>query len=133
VFVLDSSTTCSCSFRDEKTPETEAIRKRLFQEEAVVPAIWPTEISNTLLQGIRRKRLSVQDAEAFIDLLDQASITIEPPSSGLQTLLSSALAHGLTVYDATYLELAIREGLPLATLDKQLREAAIRTGVTLLP
>jgi predicted nucleic acid-binding protein len=98
----------------------------------VVPAHWPTEISNGLLMALRRKRIQSGCPELFWDELAVLPIEVEPPLSPNQAKATLSLCgqYGLTVYDAAYLELAKRKGLALATLDSALIKAAPLEGVT---
>ena len=133
-FVVDCSMTMAWCFEDEATPETDAILKRLRQSSAIAPAIWPLEVANVLRNGKRRSRLTQTQIEQFTADLKSLSIFVEPIdiSRALDQILPLAQTHGLTPYDAAYLELALRFGLPLATLDKELRIAAASLGVILL-
>lgn len=131
-FVLDASVAVAWCFQDEATAYTESVLDRLASDvEAVVPAIWPFEVANALLVAERRKRLKLAQTAAFLRLLAGFRITVEPTSSlGLhQRVLPVARERNLAVYDAAYLELAIREGLSLATTDTRLRRAAQAAGV----
>jgi len=134
-FVADASVTLPWCFEDEATPWTDSLLDRLRHgDDIVVPAHWPTEISNGMLIGLRRKRIQPGRPELFWDALAVLPITVEPPLSPLQAKMILALCtqHRLTVYDAAYLELAKRKGLPLATLDLDLIKAASPEGVSLL-
>jgi len=126
-FVVDASVALSWCFEDEATAWTESLLDRLRAGDSiVVPAHWPTEISNGMLIALRRKRIQPGRPELFWDALAVLPIEVEPPLSPLQAkaVLVLCAQHGLTVYDATYLELAKRKGLPLATLDRDLIQAA---------
>jgi predicted nucleic acid-binding protein len=132
-FVLDGSVALSWCFADEKSPESAAILERLNQTYAVVPALFPFEITNVLTQAERQGRLQPSDRDAFLETLRCLPIHIEhrPLLWICQQILP--LTHRfsrLTAYDAAYLELALREGLPLATLDAELRAAADVAGVS---
>ena len=98
---------------------------------AVVPSIWPLEVGNVLLVAERKKRLSQADSIRFIALLTELPITIEqePPERMLKEILALAREHQLSSYDASYLDLAMRKGLPIATLDNGLIAAAKRSQV----
>jgi predicted nucleic acid-binding protein len=134
-FVLDGSVTLSWCFEDESGAETEAVLEALSSGEAIVPPIWALEIANALLVAERRKRLTHAKSDAFVNALRAMSIREDPaaPRHPSEDLMSLARATGLTSYDASYLELAIRTKLPLATLDGPLRKAARARGVALLP
>jgi predicted nucleic acid-binding protein len=134
-WVFDASITMAWCFDDEKTPDTEALLDRLLlNDPAVVPQLWPLEVGNVLTLAYRKNRISSAERAEFLELLRTASIAIDPHTAGraLTTILPLAETHRLTTYDATYLELAMRLGVPLATLDKNLRHAAGEAGVSLL-
>lgn len=99
---------------------------------AVVPALWPIEVGNTLVVAERRRRITAPVIDRILAELVALPIAIDeqPALLSWAACVSLAIRHRLTVYDATYLELAIRLHLPLATLDKDLREAAKAEGVT---
>lgn len=133
--VLDASVSAAWCFADETTPLTEELLDRLASGlEAVVPSIWPFEIANALLQAERRKRITRAQAAAELHQLMSLPIAVEPVQTAraFGMVLSLAREQNLTEYDAAYLELAIRESLPLATLDDGLRNAARDLGVALV-
>jgi predicted nucleic acid-binding protein len=132
--VIDCSITMPWCFADEATPMTDAVQNRLAIESAIVPAIWPFEVANVLTIAERRKRISVGESSRFLQLLGTLLIEVDTESSSrsFAHLLPLSRAHGLTVYDAAYLDLAHRCSLPLATLDTALIKAAKRVGVTVL-
>lgn len=133
--VLDASVSAAWCFPDETTPLAEGLLDRLATGlEAVVPSIWPFEIANALLQAERRKRITQAQAAAELHQLMLLPITVEPvqTSRAFGMVLSLAREQNLTEYDAAYLELAIRESLPLATVDDGLRNAARDLGVALV-
>jgi len=135
VFVVDASAALAWCFEDEASSFTDGLLDRLRHgDQIVVPAHWPTEISNALLVALRKKRIKAGQPELFWDELARLPIEIEPPLTAPQakTVLALGEKHGLTVYDAAYLELAQRRSLPLATLDADLRKAAQRDGVVAL-
>lgn len=125
-FVLDCSVTMAWVFPDEATQETAALRDALREGRAFVPALWPVEVANVLLAATRRGRIAETDWPRIWRNLEALPVTIERVSTSRmrRTVLDTASAHGLSVYDAMYLELAIRMRLPLATLDRALGEAA---------
>lgn len=133
-FVLDSSVTLAWCFEDEATPFTDQVLDRLDGDSAFVPAIWPLEIANGLRSAERRGRLQPADSAHFTELLRALPIIVEGGSidRAFSMVLDIARAYELTSYDASYLELAMREGLPLATQDRRLITAAGRAGVTLV-
>jgi predicted nucleic acid-binding protein len=134
-FVLDCSIAIAWCFEDEATPETDALLERLRDEGAEVPALWPLEVGNALLQAERRGRISTAKVAAFVDLLAGLPIATDGDTAAraLREALALARAEGLTTCDASYLELAGRRALPLATKDRALQRAARRVGVPLLP
>jgi predicted nucleic acid-binding protein len=101
---------------------------------ALVPAIWPFEIANALLVGEKRKRLTVAQATAVLQRVSDLPITVEPvqPDRVFREILAIARQEQLSEYDAAYLELALRQALPLATLDQGLRRAAQNIGIPLV-
>jgi predicted nucleic acid-binding protein len=134
-FVIDASATLPWCFADEATGATNAMLALLRTgDEAIVPAHWPVEVANALLIAVRRKRISPEDAHQFLVDLESLPIRVDTTTKNLVRagVFPMAEQYGLTVYDAAYLELAIREGLPLATLDNDLRKAARASGVQLV-
>ena len=135
-FVLDSSVTMSWFFDDEATTATDGLLDQLNSDgRAIVAAHWALEVGNTLLMAERRKRSTVAESSHFLAILDALPIetdqeTISRAGTASMTL---ARAQALTLYDSAYLELAMRRSFPLATLDKQLRAAAKKTGIPCLP
>lgn len=133
--VIDASVTLAWCFPDEATSYSESLLDRLASgSEAIVPAIWPFEVSNALLVGERRKRLTMAQMTGTLERLSDLPILIEaiPVSRAFGQILALARTRQLTSYDAAYLEIALRESLPLATLDEQLRKAAQASGVPLV-
>ena len=133
-FVVDCSVTMGWCFEDEQDPYSEAILERLGPWEAVVPSVWTFEVANTLLVGERRKRISEPDIANFLAFLGRLPITIDESSTrrALSSVLALAQELNLSAYDAAYLELAVREGLPLATRDRALKKAAASLEVPLV-
>ncbi|HEY64976.1 MAG TPA: type II toxin-antitoxin system VapC family toxin [Caldilineae bacterium] len=131
-FVLDASVALAWGFEDETNPYTEAVLDALAEGEAFVPTIWPLEVGNALLVAERRGRLSQADTVQFLSLLQELPITIEPtrPERMFGEILALAREQRLSTYDASYLDLAMRLGIPLATQDEALRQAATRCGVS---
>lgn len=130
-FVVDNSVVMSWCFKDEISQYADTILDSLEVSTAVVPSIWPLEVGNILLVAERRKRLSQADSARFIALLTELPITIEqePPERMMKEILALAREHQLSSYDASYLDLAMRKGLPIATLDNALLAAAKRSQV----
>ena len=133
-FVIDNSVVMTWCFKDEINQYADAILDRLEVSTAVVPSIWPLEVGNVLLVAERKKRLSEADSTRFIVLLAELPIIIEqePPERMMKDILALAREHQLSTYDASYLDLAMRKGLPIATLDNRLKAAAKRSQVPTL-
>lgn len=133
-FVLDASMTMSWCFDDEATAATEDVLRQLAHMGAEVPVLWHFEVANVLAVSLRRKRITPEAARVFLARLKRLRIEVEDrdqPVTG-DELLPLVLAHGLTAYDAAYLELARRKHYPLATLDKDLIAAARKEGIQVL-
>lgn len=133
-FVLDASTTMAWLFEDERNKYTDSILMKLESEEAHVPDLWLYEVANVLIIGERRKRITEAQSRRFSDLLCELPIrVVEIAKNALWgNVLVLAREHGLTAYDAAYLELAMHEGLPVATQDKALRKASKKAGIEIL-
>ena len=130
-FVLDASITACWAFDDEDHPDAALAFDRMRAEEGVVPSLWWFEVRNILIVNERRRRIEESETASFLLNLSLLRIRVDRvPDEG--AVLRLARIHGLSVYDAAYLELAQREGLPLATLDADLRRAAAGEGVALL-
>ncbi len=134
-FVLDCSVAVTWLFADEATPETDALLDRLKEGGATVPGLWRLELGNVLSQAERRRRIDASRIASYVDLLTQLPIVtdVETDERALREILALARQENLTSYDAAYLELAMRRGVSLATLDKALIRAAGRVGVDTLP
>jgi len=131
--ILDASVTLAWAFEDEGSTYTELVLETMTRAKAYVPTTWPLEVGNALLVAERRGRLNQADTVQFLSLLWQLPIFVEPerPERMFGEILALAREQRLSSYDATYLHLAMRRGLPLATADEPLRQAAIRAGVPL--
>lgn len=136
MLVLDCSVAVAWCFDDEATPQLDALLDRVQGNGAVVPPLWTIEITNVLLQAGRSGRIVPAAIQERLGLLDMLPIETDAAGIGVGwrgAVLALATAERLTVYDATYLELAIRRGIPLATTDRALRRAATRHGLSVLP
>lgn len=131
--VLDASFACQWLFRDEASTAADTALRVIVREGALVPALWIFEITNVLGLAARRGRLSAGDVQDALELLRSLPLVVDEPLSleGSEAVLTFMLAHRLTAYDATYLELAQRRGLALATKDRDLLAAAPVAGVPL--
>ena len=131
-FVVDSSIAAAWCFPDERTSYTNAVLQSLSPPvEAAAPRLFAYEVCNSVLMGLRRKRITKAEAETFLRSIQDLPIRMEDPES-YHGLFHLADSRGLTVYDAAYLDLAIRKHLPLATLDTALIREAGRSGIPIL-
>jgi predicted nucleic acid-binding protein len=130
-FVVDNSVVMSWCFEDQTNAYTEAVLDALKTREAFVPSIWPLEAGNVLLVAERKSILSKADVVRYLSLIEGLPINVEQesPERMLTEILSLAREYRLSTYDASYLDLAMRLGLPIATQDKELRAAAKKCGV----
>lgn len=130
-FVLDASVTLGWAFEDERDELSLTVLDMLEGSEAITPHIWPLEVANGLLTAERRGRIDPADANRFAALLLELPIVVEPVERSRPLLAARSLArtHDLSAYDASYLEAAIRHGVPLATGDGRLAAAAEEAGV----
>jgi len=130
--VIDSSAALSWCFEDEASAESDALFERVRDQGAVVPGLWHLEVANVLLQAEKRGRIAAADVAMRLESIAELPITTdnETTARAWREILALARAEGLTTYDATYSELAIRRGLPLQTQDEALIRAAKRSGVT---
>lgn len=133
-FVLDVSIALSWCFVDEASPLTQTLLEKLETETAWVPSIWPLEIGNILISAERRKRINYADMIQFLELLSHLSIKIDADTSSkaFHDILLLAHSQKITTYDASYLELALRHGIGLASKDLALCRAAAHLGVEVL-
>lgn len=130
--VLDSSAALAWVLPGEAVPGSERLLHAVAAEGALAPGLWVFEVANVLLMAERRQRLSFAQRQRALDLLAELAVRLDPAGTALWPAVAALAArHGLTVYDASYLELAVRTALPLATLDRQLRQAALAAGVPL--
>ncbi|QYM79128.1 type II toxin-antitoxin system VapC family toxin [Horticoccus luteus] len=130
-FVLDCSAALAWVFADEVTPATESLMDDLVKgAHAWVPAVWPLEIANVMLGAQRRGRIDKAGVEKYLATLKTLDIEIDDETGSLawNKILGLGERYNLTSYDAAYLELALRKGLPLASLDQLLRAACTRAG-----
>ena len=134
-FALDSSVALAWVLPDETHPTLDQLCDRLIVDIALVPPVWPLEIGNALLIAVKRGRLTTKDVSHLISKLRALPLEIDAASTerALEETLALARKYDLTTYDASYLELAQRRHLPLATLDTKLRKACLSAKITLLP
>jgi predicted nucleic acid-binding protein len=136
-FVLDASVAISWCFPGdptEDTPYSRSVLKQLASNDAVVPEIWAFEIANAIFVSYtKRKRITEQQIQEYLNLLKALPIRVEPQELWANVALESlARRYDVAAYDAAYLNLAVRTGLPLATVDGPLKNAALAERVTVL-
>lgn len=133
-FVVDNSVVMSWAFEDEANHYADAVLAKLAKTSAIAPSIWPLEVVNVLLVAERRERLTQADSIRFITLLSRLPIFVEQewPDNRMEELLAMGRANNLSSYDASYLYLAMQQGLPIATLDKRLIAAAQQVAIPLV-
>ena len=132
-FVLDNSVVTGWYMPDQASSYCQAIAARLESDKALVPALWQQELANVLKTACTRGKLTLEAAREILDALGSLPIEIDAgPSPGQRQLFELAMRYKLSSYDAVYLELAMRHGLPIATQDAQLSEAAVAAGVAVL-
>ena len=132
--VLDCSITLAWVYADETTEPVSRVFGALRKGGALVPGLWRLEVANVLEMGVRRKRHDAVFRDATLADLAQLPIQVDGDTDAQAWGATLRLAehHLLTLYDAAYLELALRRNLPLATLDADLRRAARGEKVELL-
>jgi predicted nucleic acid-binding protein len=132
--VLDASVALSWCFKNEATEAADRVLERLANEAASVPVIWHLEVANVLALSELRRRITPAGSTEFIAMLETLTIVVddETPSRAFGRVLDFAREERLTAYDAAYLELAMRLGIPLASKDGDLCDAAERLGVRVL-
>jgi predicted nucleic acid-binding protein len=132
-FVLDNSVVTGWYLPEQATAYCESIALRLGGDKALVPALWQLELANVLKTACTRGKVSLDSARQILDVLGALPIEIDDgPAPGQRQIFELAMRHSLSSYDAAYLELAMRLGLPLATQDQQLKDAALVAGVEVL-
>ena len=128
--VLDSSVTMAWVLRDEQSAQADAALEQVAEIGGIAPALWWVEVRNVPVIAERRERLTQEDTAAAVQAIDVLGIHLDHAPDNA-SLLQLARTHGLTAYDAMYLELAIRQQRPLATLDRKLSAAAQAEGIAL--
>jgi len=133
-FIVDASAALAWFFADERTAETQTLLLSLDTDFAVTPAIWPSEMANAFLMAERRKRISSADVTQYLSDLAVLPLRTERPLApdDMAAVIDLARRHALSAYDASYLDVALRLKLPLATRDADLAAAAAAQGVKLL-
>jgi predicted nucleic acid-binding protein len=131
--VVDASVALAWCFPDEASEYADAVLSALEGRAILVPAVWPVEVANAVLVAERGKRISQPDARRFVELLQGLAIHQDslPVGESVSNILPLAREYGLSAYDASYLEVAIRRDAPLATLDRGLAKAGRKAGIEL--
>lgn len=130
--VCDCSVSAAWCLDDETSAAADEVLALVAGAEILVPAIWSAEMANVFWTAERRGRIDAADADAALAALARLPIRVDPATTdSAHQLLILSRAHNLSACDAAYLELALRHGVPLATLDRQLAEAAVAAGVEL--
>ena len=133
-FVLDNSVSMRWLLESNKKSDqvyAESVLKSLIDSEALIPNLWHLEASNVLLGAEKRKEVGTGEVERFISQLENLPLRVDASTyqQSLNRIMVLARSYKLSSYDAAYLELALREGLPLATLDRGMIKAARKAGV----
>ncbi len=130
-FVLDASVSLAWCFEDEQAAYAMRVLDELSSGEAIVSSLWPMEVTNGLASALRKKRIDLAGAAEARNTLVALPVVVDPVNRrrAFEDIPRLARAHGLTTYDASYLEVAVRLGIPLATLDGTLARAAAEEGV----
>ena len=132
-FVLDNSVVTGWYLPEQATAYGQSVAIRLESDKALVPTLWQLELANVLKTACTRGKLDLETARQILDALGRLPIEIDTsPAPGQRQLFELAMRYQLSSYDAAYLELAMRHGLPIATQDLHLKEAAMAAGVDVL-
>ena len=129
--VIDASVALAWCFPDEASEYADRILVALEGHAILVPALWSVEITNAVLVAERRKRIKQPEMQRFVELLDGLTVLMDSRSvtESVSNILPLAREYGLSAYDAAYLDVAIRHGAPLATLDSKLQRAGEKAGI----
>ena len=120
---------------DEQSAAADALASRFSEGSAAVPTIWPLEVRNALLAALRCRRITAAEFDERLEVLALLPLDVEPAADAATLKRTVALArrHDLSVYDASYVDLAKQRTLPLATLDAKLRKACAAQRIKVLP
>lgn len=129
--VIDASVALAWGFPDEASDYAEQVLLALEGQTILVPALWATEITNAVLVAERRKRIRQPEIRRFVELLGDLTVVMDSQTvaDSLGNILPLGREYGLSAYDAAYLDVAIRHGAPLATLDGNLQKAGRKAGI----
>lgn len=133
-YVVDASVTLTWCLPGEETERTTALHHRLREGGVYVPHIWPLETANILVLAVRDGRLEEEEFADAVALLQAIDVTVDQPSLNhvLDATVPLARRQAITTYDASYVELAARLDLPLATNDREMARAARAIGIEIL-
>lgn len=133
--VIDASVALSWFLQEEQNPASDQLFVQVAEEGAIVPSLWRLEIATALQVAVRRNRIDRAYCDSTIQRAGRLPIEVDPETDthAWTRTLHLSERHNITVYDAAYLELALRLGVPLATRDRDLAKAALDSGVTVLP
>ena len=127
--VVDASVTLPWFLNDERTIFSDSVFASLGVVEYWVPAVWRLEFPNALLAAERKKRIDRQTRLQALDFASGLALKVDPAAIDMRAISALAERHGLSTYDAAYLELALRQGFELITLDRALAHAAGLAGI----
>jgi predicted nucleic acid-binding protein len=127
--VVDASVTLPWFLQDERTAFSEAVFAALGKEEYWVPVVWRLEFANALLAAERKRRIDRQTRLEALDFAAGLALRVDVAPVDMKAISALAERHGLSTYDASYLELALRQSCALITLDRALAEAATAAGI----
>lgn len=130
-FVVDCSVAARWFLPDESTPYTESALQLLASRQGVVPNLWLSEFASVFLKLERRKLLAAGLADGIVARTEALALLVDQDTPSAARLFRLARTYGISAYDATYLEVALRRGIPLACWDGGLRQAAQRAGLFL--
>ena len=133
MFVLDASLTLAWGFDEAETDYTRAVLEQVLEHVVIAPSVWPLEVANAAVIAARRRRIGDGEVPELIELVRGLDVEVDGQAHrvAFDALVLLAQEHGLTSYDAAYLEVALRVGAPLATVDAGLARAARAAGVQL--
>ncbi len=129
--VIDASVALAWFFPDETSDYADGVLVALEGQTMLVPTLWAIEITNAVLVAERRKRINRPEIRRFVALLNELTVVLDSPpvADTMSNLLPLAREYGLSTYDASYLDVAMRHGAPLATLDSNLQKAGRKAGI----
>jgi predicted nucleic acid-binding protein len=129
--VIDASVALAWCFPDEASDYADSLLLAIENQTVIVPSIWAVEVTNALVVGEKRKRIRPPEIRRFVELLKSLSVVEDrqPFADNVSNVLPLAREYDLSAYDASYLDVAVRHGIPLATLDSVLQKACTLAGI----